>query len=214
MQIEGKTLKCDKSLCPGCQRYELEAEIMKGGLWMLSVGDPEPDYTTWDKLDDACGIRTREPVQRAMDVSDDYSFTYPALYIDWVPDGILEDAQRSGARIELDPSTIILRWGLPSTCGLLPLGRLKYRIAIDDTVSWRQLRKEARDYCRSNHKPVPKGDELLSRMKKTARHKHTNYEDFLAFFKSRGRLESPGVDAIRVAFDEGIEKAYPPLKGF
>ena len=52
---------------------------MKGGLWMLSVGDPEPDNTTWDKLDDACGIRTREPVHRAMDP------TFPISTLHGVP---------------------------------------------------------------------------------------------------------------------------------
>ena len=182
---------------------------------MLSEGDPEPDNAKWDKLDAACGIQTRRTVQTAMAFGE-YSFTYPVLYIDWVPKWTLEDAERSGATIEIDhPYCIVLRWSLPSPCSILPLGgSLKYRIAIDDTVTWRQLRKEARDHCRGRDKPVPKGDDLLSRMKNTVRHKHTNYEEVLDFLKSRGGLQQRGVDAIRLAFNEEIEKVYPPLKGF
>ena len=211
----GTIFKCGQVLCPGCQKYELSSEISECGLWMLSEGDPEPDNAKWDKLDVACGIQTRRIVQTAM-AFDEYSFTYPNLYIDWVPKWTLEDAERSGATIEIDhPYCIVLRWSLPSPCGILPLGgRLKYRIAIDDTVTWRQLRKEARDYCRGRDKPVPKGNDLLSRMKNTARHRHTNYEEILDFLKSRGGLQQRGVDAIRLAFNEEIEKVYPPLKGF
>ena len=213
MRIIEKTLRCDQSLCPGCQRYELAAEVGAGGLWMLSVGEPEPDNEIWDKLDGVLGILTRGPVQRAMDESDDYSFTYPRLYIDQVSEGILEDAKRSGATIESSAGLIVMSWSLPSPCGILPFHRLRYRIAIDDTVTHRQLQKETEDYCTGEGDPKPKGDDLLSRMKKTARHKHTNYDDLRAFLKSRGRLESRGVDAIRLAVNEEIEKVHPPLKG-
>ena len=207
-----KSLKCDIVLCPGCQKYELDAEISAAGLSSLSVGDPEPDNAIWDRLDGAFGIRTREPVQAAMDRSDDYCFGYPTLYIDHVAQKTLEDAERSGATIEREHHGIAMRWGLPSPCGILPLS--KYWIAIDDTVTWGQLRKEARDYCRDDGLPVPKGDDLLSRAKKTVRHKHTTYDAVRDTLKSLGRLESRGVDAIRLAFNEEIEQVYPHLKGF
>ena len=213
MRIEGKTLKCDRYLCPGCQEYELKDVIKAAGLSMLNPGDPEPDNAIWDKLDASCGIQTRELVQRAMRFGD-YCFTYPLLHIDYVPESIVEDMERSGATIDDLRHCIVMRWGLPSPCGILQLRRFKYRIAIDDTVPWRKLRAETRDYCRGEGKPEPKGDDLLSCMKKTARHKHTNYDALRKFFGERGRLESRGVAAIRLAFDEELEKVYLPLKGF
>ena len=219
-----KPIQCIQRYCPGCQATGFLTTVTEAGLLSLTEPDYdsvlEVDITKWDALDSAFGKSTRKIVQRVMAITYGSCFSYypsPSLYMeDEVPNRVLESARLSGATIERDHHLILMRWDIPPPCGL-PLSDKGLWLSLD-LPPWRQLRKEAEDYCRNKGKPIPKADALLRCAKNTARHQHTSYDyppphGIRKTLAARGGLTSRGRDAIRSAFDEVIEKTFPHLRG-
>ncbi len=202
-------IKCDQPLCPGCRQFELRQTVSAAGHF-LQEDIPKTDTGLWQTLDDAFGLTTLPVVKRIAAESDYPSFTYPELWVEWMPDSLKKGAEQFGASVSEEvPEVVTIKWNLPAPCGLLLSGgSIKYLLSLHDPPPWPELKEATRNGQSLN------GTELLDAAMNRARHKHTSYEDFLRWHKERGPLEERAVNAIRRAHNEMVVEAYPHLRPY
>ncbi|MCY4527420.1 MAG: hypothetical protein OXD46_00090 [Chloroflexi bacterium] len=203
-----RAIHCDRALCKSCRTYEWNKAINEAGLGMMFEGsEPDPDFAKWDEIDVAMGIRTREAVQEISRWNMDYCFAYPRLIVELITDAEREVAERSGAVMTSEGDGLYsFEWKIPE-CGLLE-GEYKFNITV---VPWETLKNDAVKYAGNDSSE--QCDDLLRKMKNTARHRYSDYDDFRTSRESLGQpLTDDGVKAIRSAIDEEIERIYPRLK--
>ena len=211
--IERK-IRCSLPVCESCRREEFHSKIngrlAEAGIDAMDEdNESKVDNAAWDEIDSTLGIRTREIVQEIVLWGGEHYFSYPRLYVDLATPARRDAATRSGALVASDGHDgWKIEWEIPQ-CGVFSG---IYILDIEE-VPLEQLERETLEYAKDNGKPTPEGADLLRYMKNTVRHQHSNYHHFISWHQERQPFTDDGVNAIRGAFNEEIERIYPNLKG-
>ena len=212
MRTIERKIRCSLPLCESCRPKEFHRKVTErlseAGIDSFhEYGESQVNDAVWDEIDTAIGIRSREVVQEIIVWGGEYYFSYPQLRVDLTTPARRKAAKQSGAVVTSEGRDgWKIEWEIPQ-CGVFS------GIYIMDIaeIPPDQLEREALKYAKDNGKPSPEGAELLRCMKNTVRHQHSNYHHFISWHWERQPFTDYGVNAIRGAFNEEIERIYPDL---